>query len=176
VIRFPCLIFLLFALGCSPLGRSFPDPPPAGFREVSGVPFLAQEERDDCGPAALASLLAHRGSEIPVAQIRKAVYSPILQGTLAPDMENYARDLGFDTRSGRGDLELLRRAIDGGRPVIIPIQAGSRFLSRPHYLVVYGYGPDAFLVHAGIKPAILMDASDLLSRWEKMSFLFLYLE
>ncbi len=174
--RFLVLLALVVAVGCSPLGRSLPGPAPEGFREVAGVPFVAQQERDDCGPAALASVLAYRGHEIPVEQIREAVYSPILQGTLAPDMENYARALGFDTRSGRGDLALLRRSIDEGRPVIIPIQAGNRFVSRPHYLVVYGYGGERFLAHAGVRPSVLFDADDLLARWEQMSFLYLYLE
>lgn len=174
--RSALLAALLLLAACSPFGRTVPDPASAGFRAVSGVPFLAQEERDDCGPAALASLLAHRGREVPVAELRRAVYSPVLGGTLLPDMENYARNLGMATRSGRGDLELLRREISAGRPVIVPVQAGSWGISRPHYLVVYGYGRDSFLVHAGTQGSVAVAAAELLPRWERMNRLYLLLE
>lgn len=176
MIRFLFLLLLLPAIGCSPYAGRLPDPAVAGFRTVEGVPFRPQEIRDDCGPAALASLLAHRGHDKEVAEIREAVYSPALGGTLLPDLENYARNLGFQTRSGRGDLDLLRASVDAGRPVIIPIQAGSRLLSRPHYLVVYGYDSERFLVHAGVEDSLLITSAQLLPRWEKMSRLYLLLD
>jgi ABC-type bacteriocin/lantibiotic exporter with double-glycine peptidase domain len=167
---------VLLSAGCSPFGRTVQDPASAGFRTVSGVPFRTQEERDDCGPAALASLLAHRGREVPVPEIRQAVYSPVLRGTLLADMENYARSLGFVPRSGRGTLEFLRKEVEAGRPVVVPIQAGSLGISRPHYLVVYGYSRDRFLVHAGTEGSVTVAASDFLSRWERMNRLYLLLE
>lgn len=170
------LLLLLLLAACSPFGESAGDRLPAELRAIPGVPFRAQAGRDDCGAAALASLLAHRGREIPVAEIRRVVVSPVLGGTLAPDLENFARGQGFATHAGRGDAALLRQLVDAGRPVLIPIQAGNRFVSRPHYLVVYGYDPDRFLVHAGVQEGVLIAAPDLLARWEKMSRLYLYLE
>ncbi len=175
MIRLLFLLFLLLTAACSPFSDSIGDPLPPGMRAIPGVPFRPQAGRDDCGAAALASLLAHRGREISVAEIRRAVVSPVLGGTLAPDLENFARGQGFVTRAGRGDAMLLRQLIDAGRPVLIPIQAG-RVVSRPHYLVVYGYDPDRFLVHAGVRGGVLVQAPDLLARWEKMSRVYLYLE
>jgi ABC-type bacteriocin/lantibiotic exporter with double-glycine peptidase domain len=172
----PLLCLLLLAAGCSPFRTAAGDPLPAGVRAIADVPFRPQAQRDDCGPAALASLLAHRGRDIPVAQIRAALAADRLGGTLAPDLENFARQEGFATRSGRGDAALLRAQIDAGRPVLIPIQAGNRFVSRPHYLVVYGYDPQRFLVHAGVRGSVFMPATDLVARWKKMSRLYLYLE
>ncbi|MBE0582347.1 MAG: C39 family peptidase [Desulfofustis sp.] len=177
LIRFPLVLCLLLLFtGCSLFRPAPPDPAAAGFRMVPGVPFRLQEERDDCGPAALASLLAHRGREIPVADIRQAVYSPALGGTLLPDMENFARRQGFVTRSGRGQAQLLRQTIDAGQPVVVPIQAGSWGVSRPHFLVVYGYDDQHFLVHAGTDAARLLTVAEFLPRWEKMGRLYLHLE
>lgn len=175
-IRVLILFLLLGATGCTLYRAAPPDPAAAGFRTVPGVPFRAQEERDDCGPAALASLLASRGREMAVADIRQAVYSPVLGGTLWSDLENFARGEGFATRSGRGDPDLLRRLIDAGQPVLVPIQAGSWGVSRPHYLVVYGYDDDTLLVHAGTQGAVLIAAAEFLPRWEKMGRLYLHLD
>lgn len=178
MIRVPRLLLalLLVAGGCSP----FRSPPPqAGgsvLQVVTNVPFRAQESRDDCGPAALSSLLAHGGMDLSVAEITPAVHSPALGGSLLPDLENYARSRGFKTRSGRGDLALLRRTLAANRPLLIPVDTGLGLLSRPHYLVVYGQDAEGFLVHAGVEEARYIRAEDLLPRWEKMNRLYLYLE
>jgi len=166
----------LTACGCTPFRQEFWAPGQSGLRVIEGVPYRPQQQSDDCGPAALASLLAYRGVNVSVDEIARAVYEPKLGGSLLPDMENFARRLGFGTKSGRGDLDLLRQAIDAGRPVIIPIETGFWRLSRPHYLVVFGYDQRRFLVHAGVKDGVFIDADDLLRRWEKMNRLYLYLE
>lgn len=173
-------LFLILALltggGCTPLHRHDRDLDRAGLHVVSGVPFRAQQSRDDCGPAALISLMAHRGKEVPLENVTSRVHNPALGGTLLPDMENFARLQGFATRSGRGDMELLRLQIDAGRPVAIPVEMGVWLLSRPHYLVVFGYDEGRFLVHAGLQEKLFIEAGELLSRWEKMNRLYLYLE
>lgn len=170
------LALLLAGGGCSP----FRSPPPqAGGSVLQGlpnVPFRAQQSRDDCGPAALSSLLAHRGLEVSVADITRDVYSPALGGSLLPDLENFARSRGFATRSGRGDLALLRRTLAAGRPLIIPLETGLGPLTRPHYLVLYGADAQGFLAHAGVREAVYIADADLLPRWDKMNRLYLHLE
>lgn len=168
-------ILLLIVSGCSP----FHSPPPqegGQLQVLPDVPFRAQRSRDDCGPAALASLLAQRGLEVPVAEIAPVVYSPALGGSLLPDLENFARSRGFATHSGRGDLDLLRSALAAGHPLLIPVETGLGPLSRPHYLVVYGQDAEGFLVHAGVREAVYIRAEELLPRWEKLNRLYLYLE
>lgn len=168
------LLVLLGMGGCSPFQR--PGTAPPDFRVVSDVPFYRQDGTYDCGPAALASLLAHKGQPMSADHIRQQVYSPVLRGSLLPDMENYARQQGLATRSGRGDLDLLRRQIDAGRPVLIPLEMGWKAASAPHYIVVFGYTDAAFLVHAGEKQSVLIASDQLLPRWEKLNRLYLYLE
>lgn len=173
----PLFVSALWLAGCSPFHSHSWSPGQPGLRVVEGVPFHAQQARDDCGPAALASLLAHRGEEIPLSEITAKVYSPKLGGSLLPDMENFARSRGLTTRSGRGDLNLLRRQIDAGRPVLIPVETGFWRATRPHYLVVIGYDDHSrFLVHAGVQEGVFIDGDQLFSRWVKMSRLYLYLE
>jgi ABC-type bacteriocin/lantibiotic exporter with double-glycine peptidase domain len=174
--RLLLILAVFVASGCAPFRQEFRGSELPGMRVIEGVPYHPQEQRDDCGPAALASLLDYRGREMPVAEIARAVYDRRLGGSLLPDLENYARQQGFATRSGRGDPELLRRAVDAGRPVMIPVETGFWRVSRPHYLVVFGYDQRRFLAHAGVREAVLIDAADLLSRWEKMNRLYLYLE
>jgi ABC-type bacteriocin/lantibiotic exporter with double-glycine peptidase domain len=109
-------------------------------------------------------------------QIRAATYTPALQGSLLPDLENYARSLGYKTCSGRGDLTLLRGTIDAGIPLLIPLEMGRWALTRPHYVVVYGYTDSDFVVHAGKQENMTIAAADLDRCWQKLNRLYLYLE
>jgi ABC-type bacteriocin/lantibiotic exporter with double-glycine peptidase domain len=140
------------------------------------VPFYAQQGRYDCGPAALASLLAQRNAGVSLEQIREATYTPALQGSLLPDLENYARRLGYGTSSGRGDLALLRGTINAGAPLLIPLEMGRWGLTRPHYVVVFGYVGSDFVVHAGKQGRMTIAAAELDRRWQKLNRLYLYLE
>lgn len=170
------LLLLCLAAACSPLQAPSASTEAAAGRIIAGVPFYAQQGRYDCGPAALASLLAQRGARVSLAQIQAATYSPALQGSLLPDLENYARSLGYGTCSGRGDLALLRQAIDVGTPVLIPLEMGRWALTRPHYLVVFGYVGSDFVVHGGKQAGMTIAAAELDGRWQKLNRLYLYLE
>ncbi len=145
-------------------------------RVIAGVPFRQQQAREDCGPAALSSLLSHRGIDVPVTEIARATYSPALGGSLLPDLENFARNQGVETRSGRGDILWLRRLIDSGTPVMIPIETGFGGVSFPHYIVVYGFDREGFLVHAGEEGEVYIRNERLRPRWKKFNSLYLYLE
>lgn len=170
------LLALFLASGCTPLQRHGLSNGQTAIHVVPGVPFHAQQGTDDCGSVALASLLGHRGRGVPPEAVSRAAVSQKLGGALLPDLENFARLQGFVTRSGRGDLELLRRQIDAGRPVLIPVDMGIWLATRPHYLVVFGYDERGFIAHTGTEAEAFIDGGELLSRWERMNSLFLYLE
>jgi len=167
---------ILGGSACSPFQQGPPSERLTAFQVVPNVPYRAQQARDDCGPAALASLMSFRGKDIPVEEITRDVYTPELEGSLLADMENYARRQGFEARTGQGTTDLLRSRIEAGCPVIVLIDTGLWVATRPHYIVVYGFDEDSFLVHAGTEKGVLIRADDLLARWQKMSRLYLYLE
>ena len=174
------LFFLIFFLGASLAGCLQPAFRPAG--ELSpravrlDVPFVSQGQDNDCGPAALASVLAFHGRRTSLDEVTRGVFTPGLGRTLLPDMENYARSLGFATRSGRGDADLVRQSVDGGRPVILMLEVGGRLYSQGHYVVVYGHDPQGFLMHVGTGADRDLSERELLGRWEPMNRLYLVVE
>ena len=89
--RLLLVLIALAASGCTPFRQEFWTREQVGLHVIQGVPYRPQEQRDDCGPSALASLLAYRGRDVPVGEISRAVYEPKLGGSLLPDMENFAR-------------------------------------------------------------------------------------
>ena len=170
------LALLLICAGCG-LGSAFRE---ASFADPGAVrlavPFVRQVDRTDCGPAALAAVLAFRGRQVSLEEVTKRVHTPAMQRTLLPDMENYARALGFSTRSGSGDTNLLRQSIDAGSPVIVLADMGGPFFSQGHYLVVYGHDAGGFLLHAGTRDALYVRDDDLLQGWNHMKRLYLVVE
>lgn len=140
------------------------------------VPFIPQTQINDCGPSALAAVLAFHGRDVSLDEVTRAVFTPVLERTLLPDMENHARSLGMSTSSGRGDLSMLRARIDAGTPVILLLEMGGRMFSQGHYVVVFGYDPEGFLMHVGTKEDVFLSERELLERWEPMNRLYLVVE
>ncbi|WP_305044608.1 C39 family peptidase [Geoalkalibacter sp.] len=175
-VRIWMLLTLSLLLGCAAARQETWSPGQPGLQLVEGVPFFAQQAPDDCGPAALASLLAHAGQTPDLAQVSAEVYDARLGGSLLADMENYARRQGLQTRSGRGDLAFLRGQITSGRPLAVLIDKGVGPWRRPHYLVVIGFDERRFLVHDGRTAGVFMDADELDRRWSAMNRLYLYLQ
>lgn len=162
--------------GCSPFGQVPLETLQAEDTVSLEVPFIPQARSHDCGPAALAAVLEYHGREVSLQEITKMVYIPEIRRTLLPDMENFARELGFKTGSGRGSLELLRRNVDSQRPVIVLMDAGSGIVDRPHYIVILGYTCQGFLAHTGVKENAFIDAHELDRRWEKMNRIYLVIK
>jgi ABC-type bacteriocin/lantibiotic exporter with double-glycine peptidase domain len=144
---------------------------PAAF-QIEGVPFVAQA-REQCGPAALSSVLAYHGVELAPEAIAETTYNEKLKGSLITDLENFARGLAFQTRSDRGTVEELTAFIRAGKPVIVLVDLGRWFVSQPHYLVLFGYSPEGLIAHDGIKTARLFRYPDFERMWEKMGRTYL---
>ena len=144
---------------------------------IENVPFIKQKD-DFCGPAAMASVMAHYGSALGQEQVAEKVYTPALDGALISDMENFARDEGFQSRTENGSLERLKALIDQGRPVILLVDRGKWRVNVPHYYVVYGYSSsrNVFILHTGFEGDREIEASKLDSEWERMNRLMLVIE
>lgn len=140
--------------------------------EIEGVPFIKQDSRF-CGPASLASVMTYYGTPTDQKAVASAVYSEKLQGALITDLERYAREAGFETRSARGTEEGLKAEIDRGRPVIVLVDLGFWVVSKPHYLVVYGYDGEGFTAHDGYTPGNRFSYTRFAEIWEKMGNVYL---
>jgi len=120
--------------------------------EIEGVPFIRQESQF-CGPASLASVMTFHGVPEDQKKIGAAVYSEKLQGALITDLERYARQKGFETKSGQGTVEGLKTEMDRGRPDILLADLGFWDVSKPQYIVVICYDDEGFTAHDGHTPA-----------------------
>ncbi|WP_158269682.1 cysteine peptidase family C39 domain-containing protein [Desulfonatronum sp. SC1] len=171
---------VLLVLGCGLHPRISPAPGHVQEQFADGifldVPFVPQNQENDCGPAALASLLTHRNHALPLATITAEVFTPALGRTLLPDMENYARSLGLSPVTGRGDLDFLEQRINAGDPVVLLLDMGRMTTSQGHYVVLVGHAPEGFLMHSGHEAYRFMAADTLKQRWSRMNNLYLYLE
>lgn len=135
--------------------------------QIEGVPFVKQD-RQQCGPASLASVLSFYGASAQANSISEVTYDPRIRGTLITDLENFARRLGFQTECGQGTVEKMRRFINQKMPVIVLIDLGFWLVSKPHYLVLFGYNEKGFLAHDGEEASKIYDFSEFRKNWEKL--------
>jgi len=130
----------LLACGCAPQAErllatagAFPEPV-----ELANVPFFPQQEFQ-CGPAALATVLAWSGIDIEPAQLAPQVYVPARQGSLQAEL------IGATRRHGRlayvlaPQLESLTAEVASGHPVLVLQNLGVSFYPNWHYAVVVGF-------------------------------------
>jgi len=150
-----CCTVLLAALvlsGCAGLQRGDWPQGIAGIparHEIASVPFFPQDEYQ-CGPAALAMVLAWSGLAVAPADLTEKVYTASLKGSLQPAMIAGAR------RSGRlayviSGTESLIREIAAGHPVIVLQNLGLSWIPVWHYAVAVGYDTprDEVILHSG---------------------------
>lgn len=155
------------AAGIGPAGRAGEASAPGPGVVIPGVPFLPQEE-NTCGPSSLAMMLRFLGQKAETSGIVAETRTAGLRGTLITDLAAAARRRGAAAEVAALDPPELRAEIDAGRPVILLVDLGAWVVSRPHYLLAYGYGPGWYVAHSGRTPGRRFSAPDLEARWAKM--------
>jgi hypothetical protein len=147
---------------------------PAGLpdrHEIAGVPFYPQEMYQ-CGPAALATVLAHQGLAVTPEAIAAAVYLPGREGSLQTDM------LGGVRREGRVAYLLARRVEDvlrevaGGTPVVVLQNLTFSFAPLWHYAVVVGYDltREEIVLRSGATQRLVMSLSVFERTWARSGY------
>src|SRR3569623_1363896 len=106
--------------------------------ELDAVPFFPQE-RYQCGPAALATVLAWSGAAVTADQLVPQVYLPARQGSLQPELLAAARRYQRLPYVLEPDLAALLREVGAGHPVLVLQNLGLSWAPRWHNAVVVGY-------------------------------------
>ena len=126
------------------------------------VPFV-QQPSQGCGAASIAMVMQywaqHQNTQDPVQSgfvrnqhsqssdvdyIQLELYSRPAHGIYASDLQGYLQSNGFNTYVVSGDLELLSRNIERGRPLIVALKPTSA--QALHYVVFVGVDPAQHVV------------------------------
>ena len=168
--RLYVLLFTFILTGCVSVWGS-------GKRVVLPVPFNPQEDYY-CGPSSLASVMQFYGKQINQHEIAREVYRKDLSGSIALDLMLYARKMGFRAELIEGSIGLIENSIDNGKPVIVLLDIGWFFYSRPHFAVVVGYdrGNDRVIINSGRSREKEYDRDEFIKMWKAMGSLILLVE
>jgi peptidase C39-like protein len=105
------------------------------------VPFFPQKLHQ-CGPAALATVLANRGLPVTADDLVGQVYLPGREGSLQVEMVATVRRHGFVPYPIDGRLDEVIDEIAAGRPVLVLQNLGVSWYPVWHYAVVVGVDVD----------------------------------
>lgn len=137
---------LLLLTGCAgvPQTHALLQRPPEGLgraAELTAVPFYPQE-RFQCGPAALATVLGWGGVDVSPDELAPRVYLPARRGSLQPELLAAARHYRRVPYRLAPTLDDLLHEIQAGHPVLVLQNLAYTWYPRWHYAVVVGYDLD----------------------------------
>ena len=145
----------LFVLvtGCASVPPSVGELPyPEHAIELEDAPFHPQE-RYQCGPAALTTVLEKSGAAVSLDDIVEKVYLPGRQGSLQFELMAATRTEGRLPYTIDGSLTAVWRELEMGRPVLVLQNLGVAAIPRWHYAVVVG-------IDAGRGEVVLRSGTD----------------
>jgi tetratricopeptide (TPR) repeat protein len=105
--------------------------------ELANVPFFPQDDYE-CGPAALATVLAYSGLNITPDPLVKQVFIPARKGSLQLEMLAAPRNYGRVSYELAPKYSDLLREVAAGNPVVVLQDVGQMF-TQWHYAVVNGF-------------------------------------
>jgi tetratricopeptide (TPR) repeat protein len=117
------------------------DAAPTASIELVDVPFFPQTAYQ-CGPAALATILAHEGLNVGADELAPAVYVEGLRGSLQAELLAATRRHGLVPYLLEPNPAALFAEVESGRPVLVLQNVGLRRFPVWHYAVVVGFDAD----------------------------------
>lgn len=106
--------------------------------ELRETPFFPQT-RYQCGPAALATVLAAGGVAVTPDDLSPAVFTPGRKGSLQQDLIGATRAAGRLPYRIDPSIAALMDELESGRPVLVLQNLGVSWFPRWHYAVVVGF-------------------------------------
>lgn len=151
------LLTLLLLTGCATqlqATKLIQSPPEALSHavELHQVPFFPQE-RYQCGPAALATVLSWSGDKVTPERLQSEVYLPERHGSLQVELTAAARHHQRVPYVLMQDLQAILVEVRSGHPVLVLLNLGLSWYPVWHYAVVVGFDlqRDIIVMRSGTK-------------------------
>lgn len=106
--------------------------------ELGQIPFFPQQ-RYQCGPAALATILTHSGVNTSVSTLVNEIYLPSRLGSLQAEILASTRHHGRLPYRIAPDMHTLLSEIAAGNPVLVLQNLGLNWIPQWHYAVAMGF-------------------------------------
>ncbi len=106
--------------------------------ELADTPFFPQEDHQ-CGPAALATVLAASGSKVSPDELAREIYLPARHGTLQVELLGGIRRRGLLAYVLPDQGSTLFDQVAAGHPVLVLLNLGIKAYPIWHYAVVVGF-------------------------------------
>lgn len=159
--------------GCASTPQ-WPEAPPSqsgSFQErqlLTDVPFYPQEKYQ-CGPAALATMLNTQGHNSDPDALVEKVYIPERQGTLKVEMVAAARSHQLLVYPLDPNLTDLLTEVAAGNPVLVMQNLGFGWWPQWHFAVVMGFDQvrNAVILHTDTRKAHEQSLRVFLTTWQR---------
>ena len=135
--------------------------------EVANVPFHPQTE-NDCGPAALATVLGWSGVPAAPEEVAGQVLTPGREGSLGHDLVAATRRADRLAVPVHG-LEPLLAELAAGHPVLVLQNLGLDWYPQWHYAVAIGYDLEArtLILRSGEEAGHVMALATFARTWQR---------
>ncbi len=136
--------------------------------ELRDTPFFPQDAYQ-CGPAALATVLAATGAPVTADELVPLVYVPGRRGSFQAEILAAARRhdrLPYVIAPG---FEALLAEVEAGRPVLVLQNLGVALIPTWHYAVVVGFSPEdgKVILRSGTDRRRVTPAGVFARTWER---------
>jgi Tetratricopeptide repeat/Peptidase_C39 like family len=171
--RWTCLLSMVLVLAglttaCarhSLVGEGAPWPAPRR-AELTSVPFFSSDT-DQCGPAALATLLTYEGVARRPEDLASEVYLPARHGSLQVELLAATRSAGLVPYLIDPSLSALLGELAAGNPVLVLQRLGLTLRPDWHYAVAVGYDldKDEIVLRSGTARRLVLSIGMLDRAW-----------
>jgi tetratricopeptide (TPR) repeat protein len=136
--------------------------------ELAATPFHPQADQQ-CGPAALATVLGAAGRPAPLEALAREIFLPGRGGSLQPEIIGAIRARGLLPYELGADTGELLAELAAGRPVLVLQKQGLGPWPAWHYAVVIGYDAtrDTVLLRSGTTERLELRASLFDATWAR---------
>jgi hypothetical protein len=162
----PALFLLL--TGCASIPDAVRSLPGEESLELVDTPFFPQE-RYQCGPAALTTILVASGAEALLDDVVDAVYLPGSMGSLQLELVAATRRHDRLPYVIDGTLATIHAELEAGRPVLVLQNLGIAAIPRWHYAVVVGIdvGSGDVVLRSGTERRRVTPIDTFLRTWRR---------